>query len=174
MVTKEQIDNKITALTHYGDGKCACVNCGFDDIKALCIDHIFNDGKEHRRFVLGGKNIYKWLIENGFPPGFQTLCMNCNWIKYRQQRRESGRKQPKHREYPVSDINDNSVPKRARKLIAFIHNDPFRVKDIRDILPLSPKDSAKLRGFVHYLLLKGEIERVHGTKRWYRKTNKFK
>jgi hypothetical protein len=23
------------------------------------------------------------LCKNGFPKGFQTLCMNCNWGKYR-------------------------------------------------------------------------------------------
>ena len=28
------------ALLHYGEGKIACVRCGFSDIRALSIDHI--------------------------------------------------------------------------------------------------------------------------------------
>lgn len=27
---------------------------------------------------LSGWPLYKWIIDNGFPKYFQTLCMNCN------------------------------------------------------------------------------------------------
>lgn len=29
----------------------------------------------------GGSNFYPWLIKNGFPSGFQTLCGPCNASK---------------------------------------------------------------------------------------------
>jgi hypothetical protein len=43
-------------------------------------------GTEHRKEVLGrtstaGSQFYLWLIRNGFPDGFQTLCMPCNQSK---------------------------------------------------------------------------------------------
>ncbi len=31
----------------------------------------------------GGNAIYHWLVVNGFPPGFQTLCGPCNRSKGR-------------------------------------------------------------------------------------------
>lgn len=58
--------------------KCVC--CGENDINCLTIDHINNNGAEHRN-----KNhidfIAQWLIKNNFPTGFQTLCINCNCVK---------------------------------------------------------------------------------------------
>jgi len=27
--------------------------------------------------------MYKWLVANDFPPGFQVLCANCNMAKDR-------------------------------------------------------------------------------------------
>lgn len=68
-------------LTHYGNGKLACIRCGFDNILALSIDHIDGRGAEHRRELKGGKVIYRWLKKQGYPRGYQTLCMNCQWIK---------------------------------------------------------------------------------------------
>jgi len=37
-------------------------------------------GGKHRK-ELGNKSIYKWLVQNNFPSGFQTLCYNCNFAK---------------------------------------------------------------------------------------------
>jgi len=72
--------NKLVVLTHYGkDGKCVCVKCGFSDIRALSIDHVNGGGRAHIRSI--NAHIYAWLIRNKFPEGFQTLCMNCQWIK---------------------------------------------------------------------------------------------
>ena len=71
---------KERVLTHYGNGRLACVRCGFSDIRALSIDHINGKGTYHR-IQLGGSNFYGWLIKNNYPEGYQTLCMNCNWIK---------------------------------------------------------------------------------------------
>ena len=74
---------KLQLLTHYGNGKCTCVVCGFDDIRALCIDHINNDGASHRKEInsKGGYRTYYWLKRHGLPSGYQTLCANCNSIK---------------------------------------------------------------------------------------------
>jgi len=70
-------------LTYYGGGKCACVRCGIDDIRVLSIDHIKSNGKEHRQKMKdeGINSIYRWLKKKGYPEGYQTLCMNCQWIK---------------------------------------------------------------------------------------------
>lgn len=70
-------------LRHYGNGELKCVNCGFDNIKALSLDHINGGGNKHRRDTdnKGGEKFYTWLIKNNFPEGYQTLCMNCQFIK---------------------------------------------------------------------------------------------
>jgi len=82
-IEKHQLDIKIEVLTHYGNGKCACVKCGFDNTKALSIDHINGHGNTHRRNsnLSGGLEMYRWLKKNNFPEGYQTLCMNCQMIK---------------------------------------------------------------------------------------------
>jgi len=67
-------------LDHYGR-KCNCPNCDYDiiDDRFLMIDHVNNDGAEHRREIgNGGGTICLWLIKNNFPEGFQILCANCN------------------------------------------------------------------------------------------------
>lgn len=71
---------KQEVLKYYGKGKCACVKCGFTDIRALSIDHINNNGAEHKKQIHKA-SLYKWLRDNKFPPGYQTLCMNCQFIK---------------------------------------------------------------------------------------------
>jgi hypothetical protein len=37
-----------------------------------------NGGNKHRRQIGGCGYFYRWLRKNGFPPGFQVLCYNCN------------------------------------------------------------------------------------------------
>ncbi len=74
---------RLTVLTHYGHGKCACVRCGFMDIRGLTIDHINDDGAKHRktREANNPGKLCRWLRNNNFPEGYQTLCMNCQSIK---------------------------------------------------------------------------------------------
>lgn len=60
--------------------RCAC--CGEERTEFLAIDHINNDGAAHRKRV-GHSSVYRWLKKNHFPDGFQVLCYNCNWAKYR-------------------------------------------------------------------------------------------
>ena len=71
-------EKKERVLTHYGGDVCKCVLCGYDNIKALSIDHILGDGAVHRKEIT--LDIYTWLIKNNFPDGYRTLCMNCQWV----------------------------------------------------------------------------------------------
>ena len=89
---------KLEVMTHYCHGELPfCKICGFDDIRALCIDHVNGHGAEHRRALTsndlnklprdgGGFNTYLWLRRNDYPKGFQVLCFNCNQIKECEQR----------------------------------------------------------------------------------------
>jgi len=68
-------------LERYGT-VCAC--CGTAD--DLSIDHVDGGGKRHRDELAGGRQIasdelYRWLIANDFPEGFQVLCRSCNASK---------------------------------------------------------------------------------------------
>lgn len=68
---------KKLALEHYGN-KCLC--CGENNESLLTMDHMNGGGTQHRKRI--GNKIYVWLYKNNFPEGFQTLCFNCNWLKY--------------------------------------------------------------------------------------------
>lgn len=74
---------KREVLTFYGNGKCACVKCGFDNIDALHLDHINDDGYRDRQRVAGYRSSGKWYFrfKKEYPTGYQTLCANCNQIK---------------------------------------------------------------------------------------------
>lgn len=83
---------KEEVYSHYGvGGKTACVICGFDDIRALCIDHINNNGAEERRSLgskyFAGAIFHRSLKRKNYPPGYQILCANCNQIKELKRRR---------------------------------------------------------------------------------------
>lgn len=52
----------------------------------LSLDHIHNNGAAERRQISGaaksaGMLFYGWLKKRGYPPGYQVLCMNCNFGK---------------------------------------------------------------------------------------------
>jgi hypothetical protein len=82
---------KRKVLTHYGRGKCACVKCGIDDIDCLNLDHINNDA-HHRQNNgrVGGEALYKKLMNQNYPTGYQTLCHNCNQKKALEFCRKNG------------------------------------------------------------------------------------
>lgn len=63
----------------YGGYVCAC--CGEKTKEFLSIDHIDGGGNAHRRKIGKGPNLIHWLRSNGFPKGFQILCMNCQFGK---------------------------------------------------------------------------------------------
>ena len=78
---------KQKAIDYYG-GKCFC--CGENGLAFLTIDHMEENGAEHRRQIApnfkgtvpGGEHFYRWLENNGWPNGFQTACFNCNIAKH--------------------------------------------------------------------------------------------
>ena len=66
---------KEMVFDHYGRS-CQC--CGETAMEFLTIDHIGGGGNKHREEI-GRSYTYPWLVSNGFPDGFRTLCMNCNF-----------------------------------------------------------------------------------------------
>lgn len=70
-------------IEHYSDGENCCACCGESHMIFLTIDHLNNDGyKKINGKRLSGMHLYRWLIENNYPSGFQVLCRNCNWAKH--------------------------------------------------------------------------------------------
>ena len=77
-----RIDIKKEVLTHYGNNKLACITCGESRLACLSIDHIDGNGCHHRKeWNRYGYRFYIRLKRDGFPAGYQTLCMNCQFIK---------------------------------------------------------------------------------------------
>lgn len=73
---------KLEVFNYYGGPICKC--CGETHMEFLSIDHVNNDGASHRRTLKGGgcgEKLYDWLKRNKYPPGYQVLCMNCNFAK---------------------------------------------------------------------------------------------
>jgi len=75
-------------ISHYSNDTCTCRRCGNNDIEVLCLDHIDDNGGEHRKELFGknkaaGSKMYKWAIKNNYPAIFQILCLNCNIEKQR-------------------------------------------------------------------------------------------
>jgi len=83
---------KIVVLGHYGFGEPKCVICKEARLPCLSIDHINGCGRKHREQLhnAGGKAFYRWLKQNSFPAGYQTLCMNCQFVKKFNSKKEAG------------------------------------------------------------------------------------
>ncbi len=89
---KARNSRKAKVFDHYGR---ICELCGFDDMRALTIDHIDQDGANHKAasgIRLAGDHLRRWLIRNKFPGGFRTLCCNCQAIEFavHENRDENG------------------------------------------------------------------------------------
>lgn len=83
---KEAQEFKKLAISHYSNGSMACANpfgehaIPYRNLLALTIDHIGGGGSRHR-LTTRYWSFYKWLARQGYPDGFQVLCMNCQLIK---------------------------------------------------------------------------------------------
>jgi hypothetical protein len=79
---REMIRDKV--FGHYG---MSCVCCGTSE--NLTIDHVHGNGAAHRA-ELGqdgsGYQFYLWLVREGFPDGFQSMCKPCNSSKWTGER----------------------------------------------------------------------------------------
>jgi len=87
------LELKLEVLTHYGKNgrlQCSWPDCEVVDPDMLTLDHTNNDGEEHRKEIKsrGGQSTYRWIIKNGFPEDFQTLCWNHQAKKELMRRRD--------------------------------------------------------------------------------------
>ena len=59
-----------------------CKKCGFEDWRALQIDHVYGGGVQEIKQGKRPRTLsrYKQKIERN-PKNYQLLCANCNWIK---------------------------------------------------------------------------------------------
>jgi hypothetical protein len=71
---------KLEVLCHYSHGTMQCKHCPESDPAFLALDHIEGGGSAHRCLTHGRS--YRWARSNNYPPIFQVLCHNCNWLKY--------------------------------------------------------------------------------------------
>ncbi len=86
---------KAKAIAFYSNGTSACVWCGYNELDALCLDHINDNGAADRRELkiagrgssVSGSRTYEALASRGWPSGYQVLCANCNMIKEVRRRR---------------------------------------------------------------------------------------
>jgi len=99
----------------YGGYICSC--CGETEPMFLTIDHEDGNGADHRRSMTAkgrnyrdatGYKTYRWLKNNGYPPGFRVLCANCNHGSHR-----NGGVCPHQRSEGSETIPKGSTPKRA-------------------------------------------------------------
>lgn len=82
-LAKWTLKAKLLCMNRYGS---SCYCCGETEPAFLCIDHVNGGGNQHKRETfghskVGGYALYRWLIRNDFPEGFQFLCFNCNCAK---------------------------------------------------------------------------------------------
>lgn len=79
---RESVALKLEVMTHYG-GFCEC--CGEDDIRFLTLDHIRQNGAQHRKEIgsVAKSGFYFWVKRNGFPSFLRVLCFGCNVAAFR-------------------------------------------------------------------------------------------
>lgn len=75
---KEHYQLKLQVLQYYSNSlepKCLC--CEELAMEFLTLNHIngYIDKKQPR----SGVYLYRWLVKNNFPSGFNVMCMNCNF-----------------------------------------------------------------------------------------------
>lgn len=79
-------NNRLLVLSHYSKTEtpsCCWNGCDINDTDMLQLDHIDNNGSDHRKQLKTNKSIWRWVINSGFPEGFQVLCANHNMKKER-------------------------------------------------------------------------------------------
>lgn len=66
----------------------SCARCGFEDKRALTLDHKLNNGNQERK-TLGERGVYTKARNSFLPDEYQILCMNCQFIKRVEDCREN-------------------------------------------------------------------------------------
>ena len=100
--------SKIEVLTHYGNGVCGCVICSENRLGCLSLDHIKDNRTEETRRLgkpkyWGGPSFYIWLRKRNYPTGYQTLCMNCQFLKRVKAKLEPENKITKIKDIEISE-----------------------------------------------------------------------
>lgn len=72
---------KVEVLSHYSGGIPHCAICRESRLVCLSIDHIRGGGNKHKKDLGIIVVIYQWLRGQGYPDGYQVLCMNCQFAK---------------------------------------------------------------------------------------------
>ena len=72
---------KLEVFSHYSGGRPKCKCCGFNNIIGLSVDHIKDRKNAKHPSKYFGPQLYGWLKRNGYPTGFQILCIMCNTAK---------------------------------------------------------------------------------------------
>ena len=71
-----------------------CILCGFNDKRALQVDHVNGKGRQERRLLNKPGAMYFRYILNSIQAGehnkYQLLCANCNWIKRVKNNEQGG------------------------------------------------------------------------------------
>lgn len=86
---KRNLEFKKKCISYFSNNTNKCSMCGCNDLDVLCMDHIYNNGSEERKKILGKNKggIYTYYISKPFPyhlkNTIQILCLNCNILKYR-------------------------------------------------------------------------------------------
>jgi hypothetical protein len=76
-LNKKYRELKDIVINWYGN-KCAL--CGYEDKRALQIDHKNGNGKIERKSIRPA-SLLRRIILSDFPNDYQILCANCNTIK---------------------------------------------------------------------------------------------
>jgi hypothetical protein len=66
-------------LESIGKGKIECAKCGFNDVRAIQIDHINGGGVAHFKSSISSTSYYSSMLYE--LEKYQLLCANCNSIK---------------------------------------------------------------------------------------------
>ena len=75
----QKLARRTAIINEYGH---ACAWCGEDEYIFLTLDHVNDDGADHRRELgAGHNNILTYIEENNYPDSIQLLCWNCNATK---------------------------------------------------------------------------------------------
>jgi len=98
LTSKEnRINDRYEVLYWYSNGLMKCELCGESHYEFLCIDHINDSGSNHRKEMgEGGNKIYRYILNNNFPSGYQVLCNNCNYLKEYNRLQDKSKSQTKY------------------------------------------------------------------------------
>lgn len=93
--------NKMLCLNYYSNEKIECKECKENEIAFMIIDHIKPRKEYGHTRKTSSSQLYRNLVHEGFPSGYQVLCYNCNMVKEQERRR----KETKYEENLVAKRN---------------------------------------------------------------------